>query len=81
LRRDALLILRRENFRWTEVRFSDQRILSPTHDTRVLIYKATAHWNDKQNRVTVRCSSIYALRSDQWKLVFHQETPVARTER
>jgi len=77
LRRDALLLFRRENRHWTEVRFSDQRVLSPTHDTRVLIYKATASWNDTQDRIIVRCSSIYALRSDEWKLVFHQETPIA----
>jgi hypothetical protein len=36
----------RENRRWAEVRFSDQRILSPIPDTRVLIYKATARWNN-----------------------------------
>ena len=67
----------RENRHWTEVRFSDQRVLSPTHDTRVLIYKVTARWNDQRDRITVRCSSIYALHSDEWKLVFHQETPIA----
>jgi hypothetical protein len=67
----------RENRRWAEVRFSEQRVLCPTPDTRVLIYKATARWNHEQNPITVLCSSIYALQSGEWKLVFHQQTPVA----
>jgi hypothetical protein len=65
----------RENRRWAEVRFSDQRALSPTQDTRVLIYKATARWNYEENPITVFCSSVYALYSGEWKLVFHQQTP------
>ena len=67
----------RENRRWAEVRFSQKRILSPTADTRVLIYKATARWNYEQNPITVLCSSVYALHSGEWKLVFHQQTPPA----
>src|SRR5262245_34690464 len=35
----------REDRRWAEVIFADQRVLCPTDDTRVLIYKATARWN------------------------------------
>jgi hypothetical protein len=65
-----------ENRRWAEVRFSDQRVLSPTPDTRVLIYKATARWNYEQKPITVLCSSIYTLQFGDWKLVFHQQTPV-----
>ena len=67
----------RENRRWAEVEFSDRRNLSPTQDTRVLVYKATARWNYEQNLVTVLCSSMYALHSGEWQLVFHQQTPVA----
>jgi hypothetical protein len=67
----------RENRRWAEVRFSDQRVLSPAQDTRVLIYRATARWNDEQTPISVLCSSVYALRSGEWKLVFHQQTPAA----
>jgi len=67
----------RENRRWAEVRFSDQRALSPTRDTRVLIYRATARWNHERDPIAVQCSSIYALHSGAWKLVFHQQTPTA----
>jgi hypothetical protein len=67
----------RQNRHWADVSFSDQRVLSPTHDTRVLIYKATAQWNYEQDPITVLCSSIYALHSGEWKLVFHQQTPCA----
>jgi hypothetical protein len=41
------------------------------------IYKATARWNYEEHPNTVLCSSIYALDSGEWKLVFHQQTPVA----
>jgi hypothetical protein len=67
----------RENRRWAEVKFSDQRILSPTQDTRVLIYEAAARWNYEQDTITLLCSSVYALHSGEWKLVFHQQTPLA----
>lgn len=50
----------RENRHWAEVEFSDQRALAPTHDTRVLIYKATARLNLELNPINVICSSIYA---------------------
>jgi hypothetical protein len=67
----------RDNRRWAEVSFSDQRVLCPTDDTRVLIYKATARWNYEQKPINVLCSSTYALCSGEWKLVFHQQTPSA----
>jgi hypothetical protein len=67
----------REDRRWAEVMFSGQRVLSPTPDTRVLIYKATARWNYAQDPITALCSSVYALSAGEWKLVFHQQTPAA----
>ena len=67
----------REDRRWAEVTFSDQRTLAPTSDTCILIYKATARWNYSQDPITVLCSSFYALDADVWKLVFHQQTPAA----
>jgi hypothetical protein len=68
----------RENRHWAVVEFSDQRALAPTHDTRILIYKATARWNHELDPIRVLCSSTYALYSDEWKLVFHQQTPVPK---
>jgi hypothetical protein len=67
----------RENRRWAEVRFSDQRVLSPTRDTCVLIYRATARWNYDQNPINVLCSSMYTFQSGKWKLVFHQQMSAA----
>lgn len=67
----------RENQHWAEVRFSDQRVLAPTPDTRVLIYQATVRWNYEQNPITVLCSSVYALHSGEWRVVFHQQTASA----
>lgn len=41
----------REHRHWAEVNSSDQKVLCPTDDTRVLIYKATARWNYEQNPI------------------------------
>jgi hypothetical protein len=76
----AVAAIREENLQnryWAEVSLSDQRVLAPTPDTCVLIYKATARWNYEEHPNTVLCSSIYALDSGEWKLVFHQQTRVA----
>jgi hypothetical protein len=67
----------RENRRWAEVEFADQRVLCPTQDTRILVYRAAARWNYEENPISLLCSSVYALHSGEWKLVFHQQTPVA----
>jgi hypothetical protein len=68
--------LNRLNHYWAEVQFADQRVLSPTNDTRVLVYRATARWNYEQSPETVLCSSIYALQSGGWQLILHQQTRV-----
>jgi hypothetical protein len=72
----AIRELNRLNHYWAEVEFADQRVLSPTNDTRVLVYRATARWNYAQSPETVLCSSIYALQSSEWKLILHQQTRV-----
>jgi hypothetical protein len=59
-----------------EVSFADQRVLSPTSDTRVLVYRATARWSYADFPETVLCSSMYTERSGEWKLVLHQQTVV-----
>ena len=55
----------RENRRWADVTFTDERSLSPTEDTRLLIYRAAARWNHEQEPVTVLCSSVYALHTGE----------------
>jgi hypothetical protein len=64
------------NHYWAEVSFADQRVLSPTSDTCILVYRAIARWNYADSPQTVLCSSIYTERSGQWRVVFHQQTPV-----
>lgn len=73
----AILEENRQHRRWAEVRFSDQSVVALTSDTRILVYKATARWNYAHDPITVLCSSIYALDAGQWRLVFHQQTPIA----
>jgi hypothetical protein len=72
----AIRALNRLHHYWTDVEFADQRVLSPMHDTRLLVYRATARWNYAESAETVLCSSIYALQSGEWKLILHQQTRV-----
>lgn len=63
--------------RWTGVSFATRRLLRPAEHTAVLAYVVTADRGDETSRYQALCSSTYVRQSDQWKLVLHQQTPVA----
>jgi hypothetical protein len=45
-------------------------------DVELLTYEATARWNDEKNPARVLCATLYARRSDSWRVLFHQQTSV-----
>ena len=62
--------------RWRDVEIDVEGLLEPTADTAVLTYRASARRGESESyRALV--SSGYARRDGAWKLVFHQQTPVA----
>jgi hypothetical protein len=63
--------------RWTQVRFATRRLVRPADHTAVLAYAVTADHGDTDLPYLALCSSTYVRQAGQWKLVLHQQTPVA----
>ena len=58
---------------WTRYALEDLRSFRPTPDTGVVTYAVVAERDGQEYSALI--SSVYAKRSDGWKLVFHQQTP------
>ncbi len=62
--------------RWREVEIEVEGLLRPTPEVAVLAYRASAtRGEDERYRALV--SSGYVRRDGVWKLMFHQQTPLA----
>ncbi len=73
---EAILRENAEGRRWAEVQFSEVRVLPVTADTALLTYVATSRWEHEADTTKALASSLYVRRNGQWKLAFHQQTPV-----
>lgn len=62
---------------WSDYAISEPRIVEASSDSAILIYYVTAH-RPGQPEYQALISSGYAQRDGQWKLVFHQHTPLAQ---
>jgi hypothetical protein len=61
--------------RWRNVRLEVEGVLQPTDAVAILTYRASATSpNDEPYRALV--SSGYVKRGGDWKLMFHQQTPL-----
>ena len=47
-----------------------------TEDAALLSYRAEARWHGADGDISVYASSVYVRRGGQWKLAFHQQTPI-----
>ncbi len=75
----AVAAIRAENAdgrSWADVTFSDIRVLELAADAAMLSYRATFRWNYESAPNTALASSVYVRRYGQWKLAFHQQTPL-----
>jgi hypothetical protein len=45
-------------------------------DAALLSYRAEARWEGAKADILAYASSIYVRRGGQWKLAFHQQTPI-----
>jgi hypothetical protein len=68
-----------ENRVWEDVKFEDEHLKQLTDDTILLTYRAKAKWNYEPSHLHLICSSIYQKKSNDWKLVFHQQTELSQT--
>ncbi len=60
---------------WQSFQLEDQRVITPSEDTGIVIYKVTAQ-REGSAPYSAIVSSAYALRDDKWKSFLHQQTPV-----
>lgn len=61
--------------RWRDIRFSDVRVLSPTADVSILVYKAVARREAEETDYSTMASSVYVRQGGKWQMVLHQQSP------
>jgi hypothetical protein len=62
--------------RWRDVEIDVEGVLEPTSDTAFLTYRARARRGESESYRAV-VSSGYVRRDGAWKLMLHQQTPLA----
>lgn len=65
--------------RWHDLRTEIDGVLRPTEDVALLTYHAHARRGDGE-RYSALVSSGYVRRNGDWKLMFHQQTPLEEVE-
>lgn len=61
--------------RWRDVQTEVEGLLQPTDDVAVLTYRVSAVRGDA-DRYRALISSAYVRRDGDWKMMFHQQTPL-----
>ena len=64
-----------ESERWRDLELDPQGILQPTPDVALVTYRASATRGDEE-RYHALVSSGYVRRDREWKMAFHQQTPL-----
>ncbi len=73
---DAIKTENAENRKWAEVEFSAIHCVKLTEDVALLTYTVSSRWNYGSTAVTALASSAYVKHGPDWKLAFHQQTPI-----
>jgi hypothetical protein len=73
---DAIRKENEEGRRWAEVTFGDISKLMQADDVALLTYRVKARWEHEASALTTLASSLYVKRDGDWKLAFHQQTPI-----
>jgi hypothetical protein len=73
----AILAENAEGRRWAEVNFYDVRTVQLTQDAGLLNYRVAARWENQGALTWALATSVYLRHNRGWKLVFHQQTPLA----
>jgi hypothetical protein len=75
----AVTAIRQENAegrRWIKAELHDIAVRRLAEDAALLIYRAEARWLGADSDISVYASSVYVRRGGEWKLAFHQQTPI-----
>ncbi|WP_152266552.1 nuclear transport factor 2 family protein [Agriterribacter humi] len=73
---DAIKTENAENRKWAEVEFGAIHCVKLTEDVALLTYTVSSRWNYESTAVTALASSAYVKHGPDWKLAFHQQTPI-----
>lgn len=73
--RDAVAASVESGPRWRDLELDVQGFITPADDVAFLTYRARASRRTDE-RYSAVVSSAYVRQRDEWKLVFHQQTPV-----
>jgi hypothetical protein len=77
---EALSAIRDENTtgrRWAEVNFEKQQNMFLSESAALITYTAIARWAHKPDVYKALCTSVYVKYERQWKLAFHQQSPLS----
>jgi hypothetical protein len=66
----------KDGARWQDLKIEIKGLVAPTGDTAILSYEAGAKRANGE-RYAALVSSGYAKRDGRWKMVFHQQAPLA----
>lgn len=72
---DEIADLVKESPRWREVAIEPKGLVHPSNDVAVLSYEARAERDGRHHHALV--SSGYVKKDGVWKMMFHQQTPLA----
>jgi len=75
----AVEAIRQENAegrRWAEVQFSEKHDQEITPEVLLLTYRVEARWEHETAPIHALASSLYVRRGGDWKLAFHQQSPI-----
>jgi hypothetical protein len=73
--REQIAAMTKDGQRWRDLRLTRKGFLAPTKDVALLTYEMAA---TRENGTPYKAlvSSAYALRGGEWKMAFHQQTPL-----
>jgi hypothetical protein len=77
MRKEEIAATIKEGARWRKLDMKDRNFLSLADDIALLSYKASA-MRETGDSYEALVSSAYVKRKGQWKMAFHQQTPLAK---
>ena len=71
-------MVKKDGPRWSEVNMRDKGLVEPVPGMAMLSYEASAKRGGDGERYNALVSSAYVKKNGEWKLAFHQQTPLGK---
>ena len=76
---DIAAMVKKDPPRWADLHFEEKGLVEPVHDMAVLSYEASGKRGSGEAYNAI-VSSGYVKRDGEWKLAFHQQTPLEKNK-